>query len=165
MKRLAFFALLAALLGAPAIAEAKSKPKPLRSCLAALDLAESEGTSSPRYITNASRCRRGVNAADTVTDVAPATAPVTTPPTTRAQAAPRNPGTITFAEYEALQTGMSYEEAVEIIGGPGQEISRSDLAGFVTVMYQWTGSGGIGANANAMFQNGGLVTKAQFGLR
>jgi hypothetical protein len=58
---------------------------------------------------------------------------------------------------------MSYEEAVRIIGEPGTEISRSDLAGYTTVMYSWSNTGG--ANMNAMFQNGALVTKAQFGLR
>jgi hypothetical protein len=32
-------------------------------------------------------------------------------------------------------------------------------------MYRWDGAGMLGANLNAMFQNGKLVTKAQFGLR
>jgi hypothetical protein len=44
-------------------------------------------------------------------------------------------------------------------------MSRSNIAGIVTVMYGWTGRGGMGANMNAMFQNGGLVMKAQFGLQ
>jgi len=57
---------------------------------------------------------------------------------------------------------MSYSEAVEILGGPGEEISRSDIAGYTTVMYQW--KKWTGANMNAMFQNGRLVTKAQMGL-
>ena len=70
--------------------------------------------------------------------------------------------TVTAAEYSLLQAGMSYQEAVEIIGFPGEEISRSDIAGITTVMYQWTNRDF--SNMNAMFQNGALVTKAQFGL-
>ena len=66
-----------------------------------------------------------------------------------------------MAEYNRLQTGVTYQQAVQIIGESGQEISRSDLAGIVTVMYGWSNPNG--SNMNAMFQNGGLVNKAQFG--
>lgn len=58
---------------------------------------------------------------------------------------------------------MTYEEVVAILGKPGTEISSNELAGIKTVMYQW--EAGFGANMNAMFQDGGLVQKAQFGLR
>ena len=70
---------------------------------------------------------------------------------------------VTMANFQRLETGMSYSDAVSILGGSGTEMSRSDLAGYTTVMYSWQGSGI--ANMNAMFQNGKLVTKAQFGLR
>jgi hypothetical protein len=70
---------------------------------------------------------------------------------------------VTLAEYSALTEGMSYEQAVRIIGESGTEVSRSEIAGFSTVMYSWQNPGG--ANMNAMFQNGSLVTKAQFGLK
>jgi len=69
---------------------------------------------------------------------------------------------VTLAQYNQLQTGMS-EQQVYAILGPGTEISRSDIGGIVTVMYQWDGDG-FGANMNAMFQNGHLIQKAQFGL-
>ncbi|KLE32499.1 hypothetical protein AAW00_13465 [Aurantiacibacter luteus] len=68
------------------------------------------------------------------------------------------------AEFASLRSGMSYSEAVAIIGGPGELMSESDIAGYNTRMYQWDGEGGFGANANAMFQNDELVNKAQFGL-
>ncbi|MEX2272575.1 MAG: DUF3862 domain-containing protein [Vicinamibacterales bacterium] len=71
--------------------------------------------------------------------------------------------TITMAEFSKLQTGMTYQQVVEIVGVPGEEMSRSDLAGFTTVMYGWKNAGG--SNMNAMFQNGALINKAQFGLR
>jgi len=78
----------------------------------------------------------------------------------------RPPGTtqvVTSSEYGQLRDGMTYSQVQAIIGAPGQELSRSDLAGIVTVMYSWTNSDG--SNMNAMFQNGALVMKAQFGLR
>ena len=69
---------------------------------------------------------------------------------------------LTYANYLRLRDGMSYSEAVEILGSAGEEVSRSEIAGYTTVMYQW--KRWTGANMNAMFQNGKLVTKAQFGL-
>lgn len=77
---------------------------------------------------------------------------------------PVNKPEMTKAEFEALQTGMSYSRAVEIIGSSGEVISESEIVGIRTVMYSWDGDGGLGANANVMFQNGELVTKAQLGL-
>jgi hypothetical protein len=74
----------------------------------------------------------------------------------------QDPPVVTRAEYGRLQEGMTYEEAVEIIGVRGDELSRSDLAGITTVMYSWVNDNG--SNMNAMFQNNKLVTKAQFGL-
>ncbi len=73
------------------------------------------------------------------------------------------PPVVTLAEYEQIREGMTYEQVRGIIGAPGQELSRSDLAGYTTVMYSWSNPNG--SNMNAMFQNGGLVNKAQFGLR
>lgn len=68
-----------------------------------------------------------------------------------------------LAAFKALKAGMSYEQAVSIIGCEGSEMSRSEMAGYVTIMYGW--SGGFMANMNAMFQNNKLVTKAQLGLK
>lgn len=83
------------------------------------------------------------------------------------QAAPveqANAPGITAAEFAALRTGMTHAEAAAIIGSAGELISESEIAGYHTVMYQWPGESGLGANANAMFQNDALVNKAQFGL-
>ena len=74
----------------------------------------------------------------------------------------QDPPVVTRAEYDQLREGMTYEEAVRIIGVRGDELSRSDLAGFSTVMYSWMNDNS--SNMNAMFQNNKLVTKAQFGL-
>jgi hypothetical protein len=73
-----------------------------------------------------------------------------------------SPPTVTSDEYNQIQEGMSYQQVCSIIGASGAEISRTDIGGYSTVMYQWTNSNG--SNMNAMFQNGELVSKAQFGL-
>lgn len=72
------------------------------------------------------------------------------------------PPSITRAKYDRIEEGMSYEQVRTVIGEAGEEISRSSLAGYTTVMYAWKNSNG--SNMNAMFQNGRLVNKAQFGL-
>ena len=72
------------------------------------------------------------------------------------------PPVVTKAEYNQIREGMSYAEVRSIIGAPGEEQSRSDLAGTTTVMYSWMNSNG--SNMNAMFQSDRLITKAQFGL-
>lgn len=76
----------------------------------------------------------------------------------------KNSPKISKEEFDALETGMTYEEVVSIIGGEGELSSQVDVAGYETKMYMWEGEGSIGANANAMFQNNSLTSKAQFGL-
>lgn len=70
---------------------------------------------------------------------------------------------ITMSMYERIATRMTYEEVLRILGSPGQELSRSDLAGITTVMYMWQNRDG--SNMNVMLQNGRVVQKAQFGLK
>jgi hypothetical protein len=72
------------------------------------------------------------------------------------------PPVVTKVQYDSIEEGMSYEQVRAIIGSVGEEISRSDIAGYSTVMYSWKNSNG--SNMNAMFQNERLVNKAQFGL-
>jgi hypothetical protein len=72
---------------------------------------------------------------------------------------------VTAENYLRLRDGMTYEQVVEILGRAGTEISSSNIANISTVMYSWQGNGGLGANMNAMFQNGRLTMKAQFGLQ
>jgi hypothetical protein len=77
---------------------------------------------------------------------------------------------VTMDKYLQIRDGMSYQEAIGIIGKTGEESSRNKIDGVpgvmetvVTVMYQWTNKDGTGMNA--IFQNNKLVQKAQFGLR
>lgn len=77
----------------------------------------------------------------------------------------KNSPKISKSEFEALENGMTYEEAVAIIGGEGELTSQVNVAGYDTKLYMWEGEGSIGANANATFQNDSLTSKAQFGLK
>lgn len=71
---------------------------------------------------------------------------------------------ITLAEFNRLEMGMSYQQVVDIVGLDGTVMAETEIAGYKNVMVMWNGETGIGANANAMFQNGKLIQKAQFGL-
>lgn len=71
---------------------------------------------------------------------------------------------VSLAEFNQIATGMSYTRVAQILGSGGTEMSRTDFGGTSTVMYEWQGSG-FASNMNAMFQDGALVSKAQFGLK
>ncbi|RKF23598.1 hypothetical protein D6851_02465 [Altericroceibacterium spongiae] len=60
---------------------------------------------------------------------------------------------------------MTPSEVEAIVGSPGEVISENELGGIRTIMVQWDGENGFGANANAMFQDGKLIQKSQFGLK
>lgn len=69
-----------------------------------------------------------------------------------------------MANYSRLSAGMTYEQVVEIIGKEGTEMSRVESAEYPTIMYVWEVGGFSAGNMNVTFQNGGLISKAQFGL-
>jgi Domain of Unknown Function with PDB structure (DUF3862) len=74
---------------------------------------------------------------------------------------------VTMANYNRLKTGMTYAQVVAILGKEGTELSSSEIGGTRGAMYMWKGDGLsklAGANMNAMFENGKLVSKAQLGL-
>jgi hypothetical protein len=76
---------------------------------------------------------------------------------------PGGPGArVTMDKFNHIQAGMSYRQAVDVIGFEGEEISRAEMFGIVTVMYSWPNSNG--SNMNAMFQNDQMISKAQSGL-
>jgi hypothetical protein len=75
------------------------------------------------------------------------------------------PRGVTLAQYNQLREGMTYTQVVNILGREGVEISSSNVGNIRTVMYKWEGTGSIGANMSAMFQNGKLMSKAQYGLQ
>jgi hypothetical protein len=97
----------------------------------------------------------------------PSATPKPTPAPATPTPAPKNKETISKAEFDTIKNGMSYEEVTQIIGGPGELLSESGNKGEAlhTVMYMYTGEGGLGANANMMFQGNKLMNKAQLGLK
>lgn len=68
-------------------------------------------------------------------------------------------------KFNKIQTGMTYEEVIGIIGEEGTVMSENQIGNIKTTMYSWNGKGSIGANANVTFQNGKVISKAQFGLK
>ncbi|HTO29625.1 MAG TPA: hypothetical protein VL202_00375 [Pararhizobium sp.] len=71
---------------------------------------------------------------------------------------------VSKAQYDALQSDSSYSQVVSVLGCHGEELSSTEMAGFKTVMLMWTGNS-FGGNMNVMFQNGRMMSKAQFGLK
>ena len=75
---------------------------------------------------------------------------------------------ISLEEFNKIETGMTYKEVCDIVGGEGTLGSSVDVGvgdEYKTEIYQWTGDGSIGANANVTFQGGKVVSKAQIGLK
>lgn len=78
-----------------------------------------------------------------------------------------NPPTISLEEFNAIQTGMTYQEVFDIVGSRGELLSETDLGlgdQYYSAMYMWEGEGMVGANANVLFQGGVVVSKSQIGL-
>ncbi|MBB6669510.1 DUF3862 domain-containing protein [Cohnella nanjingensis] len=74
--------------------------------------------------------------------------------------------TITKEEYGKIESGMTYKEIIEIVGGEGDVLSEAGKKGdknyASVVMYK--GKGGVGASASFVFLNDELQTKSQLGL-
>ena len=81
---------------------------------------------------------------------------------------PDPPPIVTLAEFERIETSMSYQEVVDVIGDPGfvaapSAAPESDDGDVETSMYVWQNSDA--SNMNAIFRNGQLVRKAQLYLK
>lgn len=72
---------------------------------------------------------------------------------------------LNLEKFNKIETGMTYEQVVTIIGEEGTVLSESEISNIKTIIYSWYGKGSIGANANVTFQNGKVISKAQFGLK
>ena len=78
------------------------------------------------------------------------------------------PPIVTLAEFNQIQTGMTYQQIVAIIGEQGTVMSESsfpDGSGgqLQTIMYDW--KNGDFSGMNIIIQNGVLYQKSQFGLK
>lgn len=72
---------------------------------------------------------------------------------------------ITLEEYNQIETGMTYEQVVEIIGSSGTLSTESNVADINTKIYTWYGNGSAGSNANVTFVNNSVQIKGQVGLK
>lgn len=71
-------------------------------------------------------------------------------------------GKVNSENFKKLKNGMKYKEAVEILGGEGNLLSESEVAGYKTEVYQW--KNGMTAGISLVFQNDKLLSKSQYGL-
>ncbi|WP_295813450.1 DUF3862 domain-containing protein [uncultured Nitratireductor sp.] len=71
--------------------------------------------------------------------------------------------TVTKAQYDALEMGMRYQQAVDALGCEGEELSISEMGSFKTIMMMWEGNS-LSASMAAIFQNDRLIQKEEFGL-
>jgi hypothetical protein len=72
---------------------------------------------------------------------------------------------VSAAQFAQLRVGMTYAEAIAIIGCAGDVMVDHSAGRPLTMMYGWQGHGIPGANMKAMFQDGHLTMKTQFGIR
>ena len=70
------------------------------------------------------------------------------------------PPIVTLAEFEQIETQMSYQEVVDLIGAPGIEGDAGDNE---TRVHVWQNSDA--SHMRATFRNGQLINKAQLYLR
>ena len=123
----------------------------------------SSGSSSTPKVTTETTAKANTATTEGSGKTTTTVAAVTTTKAPTTTTAPKNSAKITKDEFNQLQDGMSRAQVAEIVGSPGEVISESTIAGYTTVMVSWDGSG-LASNANAMFQNDKLISKAQFGL-
>lgn len=73
-------------------------------------------------------------------------------------------GAVTRAQYEQLETGMSYQQAVAILGSEGAETYEAAIADAGATAYTWRGAAGPHAMLTLIFQDDALTSKLQVGL-
>lgn len=79
------------------------------------------------------------------------------------ESVPENDGYATLEKFNQIETGMTYEAVVDIMGSEGTVLSESEVMDIKTTMYYWYSQNGI-SNMNVTIQNGEVVSKAQLGL-
>ena len=82
-----------------------------------------------------------------------------------ASAQPFTSCAVSAAQFAQLHVGMTYAEVIAVIGCAGEVMVDHSAGRPPTMMYGWQGHGIPGANMNAMFQDGRLTMKRQFGIR
>ncbi|MGN0077119.1 MAG: DUF3862 domain-containing protein [Parafannyhessea sp.] len=70
---------------------------------------------------------------------------------------------ITMDQYNQVQTGMTYDQVKQVMGGDGELTSDTKVADHTSQIYMWSGKS-VGANATITFMDGKVESKAQYGL-
>jgi hypothetical protein len=71
---------------------------------------------------------------------------------------------VNLQNYMRMNEGISYQDAIDIMGCEGREAASGSFASTTTVIYTWQSRIGHG-NMSATFQNDRLISRAQAGLR
>lgn len=70
---------------------------------------------------------------------------------------------LTMAKYEQLSTGLTYNEAVKIIGAEGSQTSSSSSGSYKTTTYKWEGE--KNARIYVIFKDDKIQSKSQSNLK
>jgi outer membrane protein assembly factor BamE (lipoprotein component of BamABCDE complex) len=70
---------------------------------------------------------------------------------------------IDSAKFDAIQTGMTYDQVKEAVGGDGALMSEDEIAGVSSKVYIWYAADGF-SNATVSMQNDSVISKSQVGL-
>jgi hypothetical protein len=81
----------------------------------------------------------------------------------RSTSAQASAADLTMAKYDQLQTGLSYAEAVKIIGSEGSQTSSSSSGSFKTTTYRWEGD--KNARIYVIFKDDKIQSKSQSNLK
>jgi hypothetical protein len=72
--------------------------------------------------------------------------------------------TVSAAQYQKIETGMSYSKVVGILGCEGDEMSDSGTGSSKVVSYMWSGNGGVISNLVVLINQGKVMAKSKSGL-
>lgn len=71
---------------------------------------------------------------------------------------------VTMEAFNKVENGMSYEQVVEVLGGEGELMSETELAGMKMSIYTWDGNSTF-SSCQITFQDGAVTSKSQYGLK
>jgi chemotaxis protein histidine kinase CheA len=132
-------------------------------------LSKSSTTSSSQS-SNSSSKKSSSGSSTASTDNNTASTDTNTANTANSTDATAQAGTITQAQYNQINNGMTYDQVKQLIGSDGTKLSEStykDAQGNTinVQIYYWKGNGSSDSNANITFQGGAVASKSSYGLK